>query len=867
MESPEATTLSRSCTSRHAPPEVTSLVAAPGTVIRPDPIALTAHGVTDDDGEVVAVEFYHDTNRNGIWDPSADLRLSLDHRAGDGWESTVDTTGWELGEHTVFVSALDNDGVWSEIVRATVVITLAVDPTRHPTNYEQYLLELINRGRLDPLAEAARYGIDLNDGLAAGTISSEAKQPLTLSPDLIAAARGHSEWMLTTNTFSHVGDGGSSAKDRMAAAGYLFVTPWSCAENIAWNGTSGDFSLTQFTADIHANLFSSPGHRANQMNNSLREAGLGVGVGTFAPSGTPWNALIATEDFAYSGSTVFLTGVVYDDALVRSDDFYTPGEGLEGVNIRAVRNSDGSVFSTESWASGGYSLPLPSGTYTIAATGGLLTSPITRDQVLVSTQNVKVDFSVVHNEVPIVAALTTYPNPIIWPSSCSLVAEGVSDSDGTVLRVEFYHDDVLLGIDDEGTDGWTFTAETAKWELGEHVIHARAQDNQGAWSEMASVSVTVRHGSSPFAVLSVMDIESAGATTHTFSITFTDDFAVNVLTLGNWNLRVRGPGLFQQHATFVSVDVPTNGTPRRATYEITAPDEIWDAADSGIYEVWMTPLQVGDLDQNYARFGRLGTFAVTIDPSKVGVVPSVPAAEVSDDRFDMIGGQLQLRRGRTLTDSGEPTVTVIITVPDTSSPKGENPLEVPVSVQVTLWQNPIQRLDVNDDSFVSPLDALLIINQLNSGSEGVTRLVPSDVEIFQPFHDVNGDHQLSPFDALLVINFLNSGEGEGEHSADIAVPAAAQRQVADTTVQEPVGTNLSAEKQSRESKAVDSRQSASVLQTLDLLFAKLDDSQRTRTGESAATRKDNHSGDLEEFLDGMLSGGADEEEVLAAAAR
>ena len=107
-----------------------------------------------------------------------------------------------------------------------------------------------------------------------------------------------------------------------------------------------------------------------------------------------------------------------------------------------------------------------------------------------------------------------------------------------------------------------------------------------------------------------------------------------------------------------------------------------------------------------------------------------------------------------------------------------------------------------------------------------------------PFLDVSRDGQVTPFDALLVINFLNSGEGEGEHSADSAVPATAWWQIADTAAQEPVGADLIAEKQSRESKAVVSRQSTSVLQTLDLLFAKLDEAHRTRTGESVAARKD-----------------------------
>ena len=51
-----------------------------------------------------------------------------------------------------------------------------------PTAFEQYFLELVNRARLDPAAEAARLGIGLNDGLAAGTITTAAKAPLAFNP-------------------------------------------------------------------------------------------------------------------------------------------------------------------------------------------------------------------------------------------------------------------------------------------------------------------------------------------------------------------------------------------------------------------------------------------------------------------------------------------------------------------------------------------------------------------------------------------------------------------------------------------------------------------------------------------------------------
>ena len=174
-------------------------------------------------------------------------------------------------------------------------------------------------------------------------------------------------------------------------------------------------------------------------------------------------------------------------------------------------------------------------------------------------------------------------------------------------------------------------------------------------------------------------------------------------------------------------------------------------------------------------------------------------------------------------------------------------------------------LDVNDSGDVSPLDALVVINYLNGYPGNATSPVTSHAP--PPYLDVSDDDDISPLDALLVINYLNSGEGEGEHSADSDVPATAWWQVVDMAAQEPAGADLSTEKQSRESKAVDSRQSTSVLQTLDLLFAKLDDSRHTVTSASAVSRKDTPVGDLEEFLDGMLSGGADEEELLATAAR
>ena len=90
-----------------------------------------------------------------------------------------------------------------------------------------------------------------------------------------------------------------------------------------------------------------------------------------------------------------------------------------------------------------------------------------------------------------------------------------------------------------------------------------------------------------------------------------------------------------------------------------------------------------------------------------------------------------------------------------------------VTIQVNstaLWQNPRNNKDVNNDGIVSPQDALIVINRLNSGPDG-SILDPETTPPPPPYYDVNGDGIVSPADVLIVINCINSegsgGEGEG----------------------------------------------------------------------------------------------------------
>jgi hypothetical protein len=64
--------------------------------------------------------------------------------------------------------------------------------------------------------------------------------------------------------------------------------------------------------------------------------------------------------------------------------------------------------------------------------------------------------------------------------------------------------------------------------------------------------------------------------------------------------------------------------------------------------------------------------------------------------------------------------------------------------------NPANAMDVNADDDVTPIDALLVINELNATGRPAAKATAS-----RHFLDVSADGELSPLDALLVINYLN----------------------------------------------------------------------------------------------------------------
>jgi serralysin len=246
------------------------------------------------------------------------------------------------------------------------------------TAAEQYMLELINRTRLDPLGEAARQGIGLNDGLSAGTLDGHARQVLAPNALLERAATAHSQWQLAEDVFSHEGRNGSSPTQRVQATGY--ATGFA-GENLAWRGTTGSINLNEMARVQHDDLFASALHRKNMLTDSYREVGVSQETGRFFTQGHDFNSSMITQNFASSGTNFFVTGVAYNDR--NTDGFYSIGEGLSGVQFASGGRAVGSA------AAGGYALRvIAGGEVDVTGTVGTLAFSV---EVDVSRQNAKLD--------------------------------------------------------------------------------------------------------------------------------------------------------------------------------------------------------------------------------------------------------------------------------------------------------------------------------------------------------------------------------------------------------------------------------------------------------------------------------------------
>jgi fibronectin type 3 domain-containing protein/uncharacterized protein YkwD len=245
-----------------------------------------------------------------------------------------------------------------------------------PTGLEQEFLERLNDARANPTAYGQSVGVDLS-GVAPS-------QPLAFNTSLIQSSRDHSLDMSNNNFFGHNGSDGSSPFQRMSADGF----PWvGAAESIAAGQSSVEAALQSLIVDAGV---SDLGHRKQLLSwggapyTSEQQTGVGVVM-----NGSGGYHNYYTLDSGNTADTrPFLLGVIFTD--LNKNGLYDNGEGVGGVTI--VASGSKGTYQTATWSSGGYSLQLSPGTYTVTASGGSLIRPVTQT-VTVGSTNYRLNFT------------------------------------------------------------------------------------------------------------------------------------------------------------------------------------------------------------------------------------------------------------------------------------------------------------------------------------------------------------------------------------------------------------------------------------------------------------------------------------------
>lgn len=310
-----------------------------------------------------------------------------------------------------------------------------------PSAQEQYLLELINRFRLNPAEE---YDLLVNSGdadvesalnffgvdfsvLASQWASLSAAQPLAWSEQLGSSALTHNQLMIANDQQSHNLPGEPSLIDRINNAGSDSYN--AAAENIFAFSQSAFYAHAGFVIDwgddndeasdgFGTGIQTPAGHRNALLDNSYREVGLSI-----VEEGNPVTQVgpqVVTQHLANreTGADEWLLGVVFRD--MDDDDFYSIGEGLGGVTV----NIAGTNFSTsvQTGDAGGYQTLLPQGTYSIdfVQNGSVLQ---TYNNVVIGSESVKQDFFIEVGTAP-----TTGKGKIVGIQYNDANGNGIQDS-------------------------------------------------------------------------------------------------------------------------------------------------------------------------------------------------------------------------------------------------------------------------------------------------------------------------------------------------------------------------------------------------------------------------------------------------------
>ena len=241
-----------------------------------------------------------------------------------------------------------------------------------------------------------------------------------------------------------------------------------------------------------------------------------LGTDTSAPHSINWNAISGTHKIkAIAIDNKGLKGISKDSTIIVKDNVApivtvsTPANAITGDSIvitATASDSDGSIASVEFFVDDVSIGTDPTSPYAISyktTVGKHFIKAIATDNFGLKGTSKIDSITVVNNQAPVVTIQT--PKNAITGDEVTFTSTAI-DKDGTITQVEFFVDNISVGID-------TIAPYANKWiaKVGVHKIKAIATDNRGFTGTSADSLLEVIDNKAPLIELIVDSTAIVGA--------------------------------------------------------------------------------------------------------------------------------------------------------------------------------------------------------------------------------------------------------------------------------------------------------------------------------------------------------------------
>ncbi len=377
------------------------------------------------------------------------------------------------------------------------------------------------------------------------------------------------------------------------------------------------------------------GNQVSDTDNNFIDSYL---LGTFDVDFEPPTATLATTEPIVAGSSRYNFSVIYNDNLLvypdslDNQDLLVTGPNnfrqfAKLVSFSPLKNSNlvTGIYSIEApngiWdtrSSGSYTIALQQyqvrdthGYYIPATALGTVTIDLTpptatlAPHTAITSGSDNYQFTVIYNDGKAVqrSSIDSQDVLVTGPNNFSQFATLISvssDLDGSPL-----------------TATYRITAPGGLWDsadTGAYTIALQAnqiRDLDGNFIP-ATILKTLAVDLTPPSLTFSAPIIVGGQLNSTFQLIYSDGTAVKRSSIDGQDILVTGPNNFSQFATLTSVSGTQDGSPLTATYNLAAPDGVWDSADTGTYTITLQPNQISDIEGNVIPTRILGTVAVDL---------------------------------------------------------------------------------------------------------------------------------------------------------------------------------------------------------------------------------------------------------------